>query len=166
MAKPVWENISGDWHNQLGSTMSLRADKNGGLEGEYHSKVGNAPAIYAIVGRFDAGRPAGPAVKGVSIGWTVTFRCTIASPDGRMEMEHNARTTTTWSGQYFLDGGERILTHWLMSYSTLADDAWDSTNIGSDTFTRNKPTAAEIAQAKTLTAASPHVEDMLAMRRM
>ncbi|KAJ6505907.1 tamavidin1 [Mycena vitilis] len=162
----VWDHLSGNWHNQLGSTMSLRADKDGGLQGEYHSKVGNAPAIYAIVGRYDAGPPAGPGVKGISIGWTVTFRCTISSPDGLMEIEHDAHTTTTWSGQYFVDGGERILTHWLMSYSTSADSVWDSTNIGSDTFTRTKPTAAEIAQAKTLTAASPHVEDILAKRRV
>ncbi|KAJ7649377.1 tamavidin1 [Mycena polygramma] len=164
MAKPVWRLLSGDWHNQLGSTMTLRPDEKGGLEGEYISKVGDAPATYDIAGRFDAD-PVLPLAKGISVGWTVTFRGMVVKPDGTT-VDHNAHTTTTWSGQYFLDGGERILTHWLMSYSTLADDVWNSTNIGSDAFTRTKPTAAEIAQAKTLTAASPHVEDILAMRRM
>ena len=143
--------LSGVWYNQLGSTMTLIADPDGGLSGKYNSAVGEAEDFYILTGRFDADPPVDKGV-GVSVGWVVTYR----------NSELNAHSTASWSGQYFDDGSERILTHWLLTLSTLPKDVWSSTNLGTDTFTRNKPSAAEIATARALTVGSPHPENILA----
>jgi len=145
-----WTKLSGDWYNQLGSKMTLIADENGGLRGKYNSAVGNAEDFYILTGWFDA---CPPSDKGVSVGWVVTFR----------NRKLNAHSTATWSGQYFDGGDERILTHWLLTSSTAPSSVWKSTNVGHDTFTRNEPSAAEIAKAQTLTFGSPQPEDILAM---
>jgi hypothetical protein len=144
-----WKKLSGDWYNRLGSKMTLTADENGGLCGKYNSAVGKAEDFYILTGRFDASPPSN---RGVSVGWVVTFR-------NRML---NAHSTTTWSGQYFDGGDERILTHWLLTSSTAPSTVWNSTNVGHEAFTRNKPSAAEIAKAQALTVCSPHPEDILA----
>ena len=146
-----WKKLSGDWHNQLGSKMTLIADENGGLRGKYNSAVGEAEDFYILTGRFDA-RP--PSDEGVSVGWVVTYH----------NRKLNAHSTATWSGQFFYDGHERILTNWLLTSSTAPSSVWKSTNVGHDTFTRNKPSAAEIAKSRALTVGSPHPEDILARR--
>ena len=142
-------SLSGTWYNQLGSKMILTAS-GGGLSGTYESAVGNAENTYILTGRYDTDPPSG---KGTSIGWVVTFQ----------NKTRNAHSTTTWSGQYFGTGGERILTHWLLTSSTLPKDVWKSTNLGTDIFIRIKPTDTEIATARALTVCSPDPEDILAM---
>jgi len=140
-----WQKLSGDWHNQLGSKMTLIADENGGLRGKYNSAVGQAEDFYILTGRFDA---CPPSDEGVSLGWVVSF-------SNRKLNEH---CSTTWSGQYFDGGDERILTRWVLNLS-IAPNAVCPTNIGHDiftrvgldTFTRNKPNTAEIAKAQALT---------------
>ncbi|KAJ6593568.1 synsav [Mycena capillaripes] len=127
------KKLSGDWYNQLGSKMSLHADENGGLCGKYNSAVGKAEDFYILTGRFDA---CPSSDEGVSVGWVVTYR----------NRKLNANSTATWSGQYFDSGDERILTHWLLTSSTAPKSVWKSTNLGHDTFTRKKPSAAQIAQ--------------------
>jgi len=144
-----WTKLSGHWYNQLGSNMALTADENGGLHGKYHSAVGEAEDFYILTGRFDTSPPSD---EGISVGWVVTWR----------NRKLNANSTTTWSGQYFDVGEERILTQWLLTSSTEPKSAWKSTNLGYDTFTRNKPSAAEIAKALALTIGSPHPEHILA----
>jgi Avidin family len=137
----IQEKLSGVWYNELGSEMFLTADENGGLCGTYKSAVGNAEDFYILAGRFDACPPSDG--RGDSVGWAVTFR----------NDKRNAHSTTTWSGQYFDDGVERILTHWILTSSTTPNSVWNSTNVGHDTFTRNKPKAqAEIAKASDVTA--------------
>jgi len=66
-----WKKLSGDWYNQLGSKMTLIADENGGLRGEYNSAVGNAEDFYILTGRFDACPPPdkGVSVKSPLAGW-------------------------------------------------------------------------------------------------
>jgi hypothetical protein len=125
-----WKRLSGVWYNQLGSTMTLIADKNGGLSGKYNSAVGNAQDFYILTGRFDASPPPD---EGVSLGWVVTFR----------NSKLNAHSTTTWSGQYFDGSDERIITHWLLTSSTPPSVGWKSTNLEHDIFTRNKPNTAK-----------------------
>jgi Avidin family len=142
--------ISGVWYNKLGSEMILTADENGGLTGTYKSAVGNAEDFYILAGRYDASPPLDGS--GDSVGWVVTFRNHL----------RNAHSTTAWSGQYFDGGAERILTNWLLTSSTTPDSVWNSTNIGHDTFTREKPKAhAEIAKTLALTVNSPHPKDIL-----
>jgi hypothetical protein len=145
-------SINGVWYNQLGSVMTLSTQLDGGVFGLYNSAVGNARYNYTLTGRFDARPPPG---YGVSLGWVVTYRNDFL----------NAHSTATWSGQYFNNGAsESILTHWLLTTSTLPGPKhdWNSTNLGTDTFTRAVPHPAEIAKAQALTMASPHLEDILA----
>jgi len=148
-----WTKLEGCWYNQLGSTMTLNAPTaDGGLDGTYNSAVGDAKYDYILTGRFDA---CPPPDMGISLGWVVTYHNNY----------NNAHSTATWSGQYFNDSGdETILTHWLLTRSTLPGpkNVWNSTNLGTDTFTRCEPTDAEIAKARALTFGSPHVEDILA----
>ncbi|KAJ7224590.1 chaperoned ruthenium Metallodrugs that recognize Telomeric Dna [Mycena pura] len=59
-------------------------------------------------------------------------------------------------------GWARILTHWLLTSSTKPPDVWSSTNIGNDTFTRKKPSAADIEHARAMKICSPHPEDIIA----
>lgn len=149
MTEQVYTKLSGVWYNELHSKMTLIVDENGGLSGEYCSAVGEAEDFYILTGRFDAFPPSDG--RGVSVGWVVTFR----------NNKGNAHSTSTWSGQYFDGGDERILTHWLLTSSTIPSSVWKSTNVGHDTFTRKKPTASEIAKVKALTVNSPHPEDIL-----
>ena len=159
--------LSGTWYNELGSTMTLTADGTGGLTGQYNSAVGNAEDFYVLTGRYDADPPSssssGVEPEGTSIGWVVTYR----------NAKLNAHSTASWSGQYFAgdsDGseggsGETILTHWLLTTSSTTADVWSSTNIGTDTFTRAAPDAADVAKAVEkgkLTFASPHPEQIVA----
>ncbi|KDR76831.1 hypothetical protein GALMADRAFT_1328802, partial [Galerina marginata CBS 339.88] len=153
------ETLSGDWYNQLGSTVHFAVDLNGGLVGKYISAVGHAEDGYRLNGRFDADPPAG---EGVSLGWTVNWRNVL--PDGTV---NNAHSTTTWSGQYFDESssvGERIVTNWLLTQSTDPSDIWNSTNVGNDAFTRIMPSAAEISKAKALSFGSPHPQQILAKK--
>lgn len=141
---------SGVWYNQLGSKMILRADAaTGALTGRYHSRVGDVPRCYDLSGRFDPHPPSG---KGLSLGWAVTYLNTTPP----------VNSTATWSGQYFNGTIERILTHWLLTRSSPVAGVWSSTNIGTDTFTRNQPTVDEIAQARAFTVCSPSPEDIFA----
>ncbi|CAA7262591.1 unnamed protein product [Cyclocybe aegerita] len=146
------QQLSGDWYNQLSSKMTLIADASGGLSGEYNSAVGEAQDFYILTGRFDADPPTD---EGISVGWVVTFR----------NSQLNAHSTSTWSGQYFDGDNERILTQWLLTSSTAPSSVWTSTRVGNDTFTRNKPSAAEIAKARAFAVGSPNPEDILAMIR-
>ncbi|KDR72421.1 hypothetical protein GALMADRAFT_253228 [Galerina marginata CBS 339.88] len=152
-----FNTLAGDWHNQLGSKVHFVTDPNGGITGKYNSAVGRAEDFYVLTGRFDANPPLD---EGVSVGWTVNWRNFI---NGK---ENNSHSTTTWSGQYYdkSTGVERIVTTWLLTQSTTTNDSWDSTNVGNDTFVRDKPSAAEIAKAKALSFGSPHPEELLARR--
>jgi hypothetical protein len=116
--------------------MNLTADNYGNLTGLYNSAVGNATYNYVLAGRYDLSPPSG---GGVSLGWAVMWRNEFRT----------AYSTTTWSGQYFVDGGERILTQWLLTASTTPSSVWESTNIGHDEFTRYPPNnQAEIVKAR------------------
>ncbi|KAJ3851417.1 Streptavidin-Homobiotin complex [Lentinula lateritia] len=120
--------LSGNWTNELGSTMILTADQNGGLSGQYSSAVGNATNFYNLTGRFDT---LPPSDAGISVGWVVDWKNDLL----------NAHAVTTWSGQYFdNDDVETILTQWLLTTSSSQADVWKSTLVGHDEFTR-----AEIA---------------------
>lgn len=81
--------------------MTLITDGDG-LTGKYNSAAGNAEDFCILAGRYDAAAPpVPPPNEGVSVAWTVTFRSSF----------RNAHSTTGWSGQYFADSPERILTH-------------------------------------------------------
>ncbi|NUT51098.1 MAG: hypothetical protein HOV94_27910 [Saccharothrix sp.] len=135
--------ITGTWFNQLGSKMVVTAVPGGNLTGTYESAVGNAENTYELRGRYDAEPSATTA--GVTLGWTVNWR----------NAYRNAHSTATWSGQYYGGAQERIVTRWLLVSSTAPVDEWGSTRVGQDTFTRDKPSPAQVEQAKALGVGSP-----------
>ena len=141
-----WKNLNGVWYNQLGSKMTLSADNTGGLSGTYHSNVGGVPHDYFLGGRFDPSWPWTNDRVGITLGWAVTY---IYDKDSL-----HIHSTATWSGQFF-DDDQKIITQWLLTRSTKKGDIWSSTTVGNDTFTRTKPTAAEIAKARALGGSSP-----------
>ncbi|MFC6092996.1 avidin/streptavidin family protein [Saccharothrix lopnurensis] len=138
-------SITGTWFNQLGSKLVVTAEPDGDLAGTYESAVGNAESTYVLNGRYDTAPLTTGA--GTTLGWTVTWR----------NAYRNAHSTTTWSGQYFAGAQERIVTHWLLTSSTLPADEWGATRVGKDTFTRTAPTAQQVEQAKALGVGSPVV---------
>ncbi|MEJ8645327.1 avidin/streptavidin family protein [Streptomyces sp. MS1.HAVA.3] len=127
--------ITGTWYNQLGSTFIVTATPDGGLTGTYESAVGNAESRYVVTGRYDSAAADG---SGTAIGWTVAWK----------NSHRNAHSATTWSGQYTGGAEAKINTQWLLTSGTTEANAWKSTLVGHDTFTRIKPSAAAIDAAK------------------
>uniref|UniRef100_UPI001D1A5BA8 Streptavidin,Superoxide dismutase [Cu-Zn],Streptavidin n=1 Tax=Streptomyces avidinii TaxID=1895 RepID=UPI001D1A5BA8 len=163
--------ITGTWYNQLGSTFIVTAGADGALTGTYESAVGagadnfanipperyvqvngtpgpdettlttgdagkNAESRYVLTGRYDSA----PATdgSGTALGWTVAWKNNY----------RNAHSATTWSGQYVGGAEARINTQWLLTAGTTEANAWKSTLVGHDTFTKVKPSAASIDAAK------------------
>ncbi|ALO92378.1 hypothetical protein SHL15_1201 [Streptomyces hygroscopicus subsp. limoneus] len=125
--------IDGEWYNEFGSQVRLESAPEGTVSGEYVTAVGHAPGTYLLTGRHDG--PTSPG-NGIALGWTVAWR-----------NEHgNLGSVTSWSG-LFLEGPERILTTWLLSRSTATAEAWESSVVGQDVFTRQKPTSEDVDRA-------------------
>ncbi|XP_068709555.1 avidin-related protein 4/5-like [Montipora foliosa] len=116
----VQGDVSGIWHNQLGSTMEINLNKDGtSFSGTYSNNAPDSPPlIESLIG--SVGSSGSPA----TLGFTVNFE--------------GGRFTTSWSGQYFNnDGDEVLLTTWLMTANLSdANEYWESTNVGQDRFTR------------------------------
>lgn len=114
--------IDGKWTNELGSTMVVQAYSNGTLQGMYQSKVGTSPedGAFPLQGTHTF------ASNGTTFGFTVSWT------------NEQFLTTTAWSGQYFFDKDNNALlvTTWTLVNATNPKDAWESTNIGMDTFKR------------------------------
>ncbi|MFB7186452.1 avidin/streptavidin family protein [Streptomyces sp. NPDC056230] len=113
--------------------MRLELDPLGTVSGEYVTAVGHAPGTYLLTGRHDGPTSLG---QGVALGWTVAWR-----------NEHgNVGSVTSWSGQFLADP-ERILTTWLLTRSAVPAQTWESTAVGQDVFTRQKPTSEDVDRA-------------------
>jgi len=127
-------NVSGTWFNQLGSYMILHV-KGKNITGQYHTPVGSASGVYELTGKIDTDNDASTA-----IGWVVLWNNQTGSSD----------SVTAWSGQVqVISGEERIVTTWLLTTETDADDAWHSTLVGKDIFTRFE-VSPEVRQANLL----------------
>ncbi len=134
--------FSGVWYNELGSEMQLSAS-GGQVSGIYMTSVGYASGDYTISGRYNET----PSSGGQALGWAVAW-------DNPYINSHSA---TAWSGQYQTDpttNAEEIGTFWLLTSETDPDDDWAATQIGQDTFTRQKPTSDAIEKARKGRAAS------------
>jgi len=125
--------ISGDWYNGIGSQMRITADPTGCIRGTYVSAAGHAVGTYPLVGRCEV---AAVPDHGTPLGWTVAWR------NGRTD----AGSVTSWSGQYYDDGGERICATWLLTASTTAANTWEATAVGQDVFTREPPSPEQAEQ--------------------
>ena len=89
----------------------------GSVDGLYCSAVGNATNYYDLHGTFDT--------CGETIAWTVTYQNEF----------YNSHSTCAWSGRIYNHKTTNpvIMTTWLLTRQT--NQAWESTNIGSDKFT-------------------------------
>ena len=110
--------LSGTWHNQLGSVLTLEEDGKGGLRGTYRAAAGSVPdRTYAVTGSYDP-EPFGPVtVLGYVVDWVQNHSVTV------------------WSGQYHRASDE-IRATWLLTTETTGPDDWKSTVIGHDVFRR------------------------------
>ncbi len=126
--------ISGTWYNELGSTLTLVAS-DGTLSGTYETAVGGASGQYPLTGRYNTD----PSHGGQAASWSVAWQ----------NASGNANSSTGWSGQYqqTASGQEEIHTMWLLASETEPDHDWGSVQVGSDTFTRAKPTDENAARA-------------------
>ncbi len=128
-------DISGVWHNELGSMMRIAAS-DGQLSGQYSSAVGDAKDFYQLVGRFNTA----PAAGGQSCAWAVTW----------VNSYGNAHSTTAWAGQYQIDesGAEEISAFWFLVSEMAPQDDWQATKVGQDIFTRLAPTPEAVKKAQ------------------
>lgn len=117
--------LDGRWYNELGSLMELRAD--GALiQGRYTTSVG-ASGTYQLRGGCDTS----PRSESQSLGFVVVWN---------NDVQKNAHSVTTWSGQYqVIHGQEMLTTLWLLTSETEASQNWQATNVGEDVFTRTPP---------------------------
>ena len=126
--RAVDPSVAGVWYNELGSRMVVfeKTDMEGQFTGTYHTKVGDATKQYPVVGRYDTDGDTTHGTMGFTVQWHNAFK--------------NSYSVTTWSGQRQLDatGAPCILTTWLLTAETTEADDWESTNVGTDVFTRNE----------------------------
>ena len=103
--------IAGRWTNELGSTMELRCDGgNGVLCGTYTSGVGDQHT-YDLTGYANA----------TTVVFTVNFK--------------SSASIGAWSGHYDPEMGTLEML-WHLVAEPRADELWDTTFAGFDTFTR------------------------------
>jgi hypothetical protein len=108
--------IEGAWRNQLGSKLTLKVDRRGGLQGTYYAGAGSS-GPHLVTGSYDPSPSQPGTVLGFVVDWT------------------EAHSVTVWSGQYH-SGDDVIRATWLMSTETDPADDWRSTFVGYDVFQR------------------------------
>ena len=117
--------------------LTITSMSNGTFTGTYCSAVGDAEKEYPVVGRYDTTVMAAAA----AVGWTVTWENKYG----------NARSVTTWSGQFQFDRKINdfiILTTWLLTKETDPANDWASTQVGTDVFQYERPSKEMIESAK------------------
>ena len=123
-------SITGDWYNEFGSFMRITADPTGCIRGTYVSGAGHAVGAYPLVGRYET---AAVPDHGSPLGWTVAWR----------NAKTDACSVTSWNGQYYGDGEERLCVTWLLTASAAEANTWEATAVGQDVFTRRAPSREE-----------------------
>lgn len=108
---PDPEAIAGRWINALGSEMELRCDaRSGVLSGTYTSGVGD-PHTYELTGYANA----------TTVVFTVNFR--------------SSASIGAWAGHHDPETGTLEML-WHLVAEPRADELWDATFAGFDTYTR------------------------------
>ena len=119
------KSLTGNWKNQLGSTLELRCSPSGSLAGYYVTAVGNANGKYFLSGRANlkANENLNKVTLGYSVAWENKIKSTI--------------TTTSWTGVYSntTGNGEPVIeTTWVLVSSKVPK--WESVLVNQDTFHR------------------------------
>jgi hypothetical protein len=127
--------LEGTWYNELGSTLVIDPISDGSVVGSYETAVsssGCATGSYPVAGRTDTDS------GGQTVGFSVTW----------LNAQSSCNSTTSWAGQYqVVDGAEQLTALWLLAMKTDPSDDWASTLVGEDLFTREQPSAEQVAQA-------------------
>ena len=107
-------DISGNWYNELGSTMNITDGGNGTFTLTYLSGVGPTDTFYGA-GAYDNSSDTDEAIGFVVI-WSI-------QPD------NPSPAVTSWSGQIQIDEGSNqvMVTTWLLTVDTDASENWNST---------------------------------------
>ena len=132
-------SLEGDWYNELGSKMVLKVQGNV-LAGIYNSAVGPAKGDYVLAGLVYPDQDGASRTLGFSVIWT--------------NDQTDLGSVTAWSGQWQKAKGEdeQIVTMWLLTVGTAADDDWEAFRTGQDVFTRDKPKSASVKSARKTTS--------------
>lgn len=126
-------NLTGNWINELGSTMVIDQVANGVITGSYSTAVsstGCAQGSFTLVGSTDT--DSGGEAVAFSVCWVnSTSQCA---------------SVTAWSGQaQTINGEDQILVFWLLTVESPAAQDWYATHVGQDVFTRTVPTDEQVA---------------------
>lgn len=122
-------DITGQWYNELGSSLLIQEVQNGYVQGIYSTAVssqGCAQGNFSVFGVTDT--DSGGQALAFSVVW--------------QNDQSDCKSVTAWSGQV-VDG--QISAFWLLTQETNSADSWLSTMIGQDVFGRIQPQAEDIA---------------------
>lgn len=114
--------VEGAWYNELGSQLDLSIGPDGRLTGTFHSLVGGDERPQPVTGVVDLLPPDGTAVLGFTVSWP------------------SNHTVSVWAGQCDLEH-QVIETTWLLTNELRGADAWHSTLVGHNRFTRRRGAA-------------------------
>lgn len=116
--------ISGNWTNELGSTMllncQLTSSTAGLLNGSYRSAVGQASDFYTLAGTYT--KVNSDYILGFSVAWN-------------NKVHGNSKSATSWTGVYYADQ-DKITTFWILTRYTTPANMWNNSNIGNNIFIR------------------------------
>jgi len=119
------EVISGQWRNQLGSTVKFAAYKDGKISGEYYTSVGNVKVSHPLIGSWTSTIEGDPLMS-----WVVTWTDITPGSD---------RSTTVWTGVLLINSDipPKIISTWLLTSSEDRNDLWKNTLINKDVFIKD-----------------------------
>jgi hypothetical protein len=110
--------VEGSWYNELGSHLELATGDDGRLTGTFCSPVGGDDRPQPVTGFVDLAPPDGTAVLGFTVSWPATHSLSVWA--GRCDLEQQVIETT-----------------WLLASELRQDEAWHSTLVGHNRFTRH-----------------------------
>lgn len=124
------------WYSELGSHMELKLDGKGNITGSYHTAVGEMTA--SLAGRYDK-------EGGNAFGWNVAW------PKGK----YPSNSSTSWVANFtVIDKVPTILSSWMIR-EKLAENSYDSTVCGCESYTQSPPTQKTLDSNKNKRPAHP-----------
>ncbi|XP_061187665.1 streptavidin-V2-like [Saccostrea echinata] len=111
--------LSGKWRNQLQSEMMITC-KDGTIQGQYNSAVGNAEREYDIAGRYLQVNE-----TEYIVGWSVAYK----------NQYRDARSIASWTGVFYATEGI-IKTQWIRAAFQNPEDYWSTFTTNQDMFNK------------------------------
>ncbi|MFD9893913.1 avidin/streptavidin family protein [Amycolatopsis sp. NPDC059027] len=129
------QGIGGVWYHDDGSVLTLKASPDGQITGTY--EIASAPqwGKFVVSGRYETTPAAG---TGAAAGWVIAWH----------NDKQDFHSVTSSSGQFFGGDLQRIFVQTLSTHGTTTNDIYLSTMVDHDSYSRTKPSQAEIAKAR------------------